>query len=148
MIFDKLDNIALYEGIAPGVFAGLKALRDTDFSALEDGRYELDGDKLYMNVMTVDLKTANDRPEAHKKYIDIQYVIEGRENIGVGFTDEMRKELSSDAENDIWFFEGETVKLRLEGDRFIVLFPNDAHAPCIRVGDEKTVRKAVVKVLA
>lgn len=147
MIYDKLENIETYEGIAPRVMAGLKALRDTDFSKIENGRYELDGDKLYMNVSMAEEREHNDRPEAHRKYADIQYVIEGREDIGVGFVDDMEKEVEANPQSDIWFYQGETTKIRLEGSRFVVLFPQDAHAPCIAVNGEKTVRKAVVKVL-
>lgn len=146
MIYDKLENIASYEGIQPGIIAGLKTLRDTDFSKVEDGRYELDGDKLYMMVMTSDLKEVNDRPETHKKYIDIQYAIDGREDIGVASIDDVGEPVESKPEGDIWFYHADTVKLRLEGSRFIVLFPQDAHSPCISVDGDKKVRKAVIKV--
>ena len=147
MIYDKLENIETYEGLSPRVMAGLKVLRDTDFSKTENGHYELDGENLYMNVMTVEEKETNDRPEAHRKYIDIQYIIEGKEDIGVGFTDEMEQEVEADPDKDIWFYKGETGKIRLEGSRFIVLYPQDAHAPCIAADGELTARKAVVKVL-
>ena len=146
MIYDKLENIGSYEGLQPEIIEGLKTLRDTDFAKTEDGHYELDGDRLYMNVMTAELKEFNDRPESHKKYIDIQYVIDGREDIGVAPTDELGEPVEANPDGDIWFYHGNTVKLRLEGSRFIVLFPQDAHAPCISVDGAKSVRKAVVKV--
>ena len=146
MIYDKLENIGSYEGLQPEIITGLKALRDTDFAKTEDGHYELDGDKLYMNVMTADLKEVNDRPESHKKYIDIQYVIDGREDIGIASLDEVGQAVEENPDGDIWFYHADTVKLRLDGSRFIVLFPQDAHAPCISVDGDKKVRKAVVKV--
>ena len=146
MICDKLENIGSYEGIQPEIIAGLKALRDTDFAKTPDGRYALDGDKLYMMVMTADLKEINDRPEAHRKYIDIQYVIDGCEDIGVAPLDEVGEPVEANPDGDIWFYHADTVKLRLDGSRFIVLFPQDAHAPCISVNGEKKVRKAVIKV--
>lgn len=147
MIYDKLSNLESYRGLSPRLLAGLKALAETDFSKIEDGHYELEGEDLYMNVMTAELKETNERPEAHRKYIDIQYVFEGEEDIGVAFLDEMGAPIEENPEKDIWFFAGETVKLRLGGDRFIVLFPQDAHAPCISVNHGTKSRKAVVKVL-
>ena len=147
MIYDKLENLESYRGLAPRVLAGLEALRDTDFAALADGDYPLDGDKLYMKVMTLSTKAVNDRPEAHKRYIDIQYVLEGEERIGVAALDDMDCEVEANPAGDIWFYRGTTSELPLSGSRFVVLFPQDAHAPCIAVGEPKTIRKVVVKVL-
>lgn len=148
MIYDRIDNIDTYKGVSERLYAGLKAIMEADFSRLEDGHYELDGENLFMNVMTVDLKENNDRPEAHRKYIDIQYVIEGSELIGVGNLNEMTEEVEANPSGDIWFYHGTTTRLMLCDKKFIVLFPQDAHAPCIAPADAKSVRKAVVKVLA
>jgi len=147
MIYDKLSNLSSYEGLNSRLMAGLKALVETDFATVQDGHYELDGENLFMNVMTVELKEKNERTEAHRKYIDIQYVFEGKEDIGVAPVDEMEAEVEANPEKDFWLYRGETAKLRLEGEKFIVLFPQDAHAPCISVDNGKTARKAVVKVL-
>lgn len=43
MIYDTLAHIQAYQGIHLGVYRGLELLRDTDFSQLEDQRYEVDG---------------------------------------------------------------------------------------------------------
>ena len=74
MIYDKIENIDTYKGISERLYSGLKAIKETDFTTIEDGHFELDGDNLFMNVMTVDLKEKNDRPEAHRKYIEKKYV--------------------------------------------------------------------------
>lgn len=85
-------------------------------------------------------------PEAHRKYIDIQYLIEGEELIGVAPLASMERVAEAAPERDIWFYEGETAKLPLSGGRFAILFPQDAHAPCIAAGECRPVRKVVVKV--
>lgn len=148
MIYDKLENIETYAGISPRVMQGLKALRDTDFSKLEDGRYELDGKSLYMNVSTYETKEANENAEAHRQYIDIQYLISGEELIGVAPLDEMGDPVEEKTGKDAWMYVGKTDNLLLSGSRFMVLYPQDAHAPGIAVGKPSKVRKAVVKVLA
>ena len=124
MIYDSIQHIEAYRGIHPGVYRGLEILRDTDFSKLEDKRYEVDGEDLFFFVQSYESKPANDTPEAHRKYIDIQYVISGEEKMGVGPLDE----------------------ITLANGRFAVLWPGDAHAPGIAVGQPAPCRKCVIKV--
>ena len=146
MIYDKISNIESYKGIHPGIYKGLKALKDIDFGKTEDGRYELEGDRLFMTVMTAELTEENNCPEAHRKYIDIQYDIIGSEKIGVASIDDVGVPVESDPSGDIWHYEAETEKLSLGNGRFLVLFPQDVHAPGISAADGKKVRKAVIKV--
>ena len=44
MIFDSLKNIEQYKTVHPRVYRGLQLLRDTDFSALTETRYEVEGE--------------------------------------------------------------------------------------------------------
>ena len=148
MIYDTLNHIFRYEGMHPGVLKGLRFLAETDFSVLPDGRQEIDGDNVFANIMTVQTKPENDTPEAHKKYIDIQYLVSGREHIDVGPLEDMKEEVSGKPENDIWFYHGDLDRITIGDGRYAVLFPGDAHAPGIQVNGPETVRKVVVKVLA
>lgn len=147
MIYDKIENIETYYGISERLSAALHALHDTDFSALKDGRHDIDGDNIYMNLSTYETKPVNEHPEAHKKYIDIQYLISGEELVGIAPVTEMTGIFSSDPEKDLDFYNGSTTPLKLGNGYFMVLFPQDAHAPCIACRASSTVRKAVIKVL-
>ena len=69
MIYDSLKHLEAYKGIHPGVYRGLKLLTETDFSTLEEKRYEVDGDNLFFSIQAYDSKPVNDTPEAHRKYI-------------------------------------------------------------------------------
>lgn len=147
MIYDTLQHLEQYEGIHPGVYRGLQLLRDTDFSALEDQKqYEVDGRNLFFSLQTYQSKLDNDTPEAHRDYIDIQYLIEGQEKVGVAPLEDMTEEVEARAENDIWFYRGPVDQITLGGSRFAVFFPGDAHAPGIAVGQPECCRKCVVKV--
>ena len=77
MIFDKLENIETYVSISDGLAKGLRLLKETDFSAMEPGKYTVDGDELYYMVQCYQSRPVNDTPEAHRKYIDIQYIVSG-----------------------------------------------------------------------
>ena len=148
MIHDTLAHLSRYEGMHPGVLRGLKFLAQTDFSQLPDGPVDIDGKNVFANIMTVETKPDNDTPEAHRRYIDIQYLASGNERIGVGPLEAMREEVEARPDNDIWFYHGDLDLVTIGDGRFAVLFPGDAHAPCIAVDKPQTVRKVVVKVLA
>lgn len=147
MIYDTLEHLSRYQGIHPGVMKGLAFLAETDFSATQETRFELDGDKLFAFLQSYETRPVNDTPEAHRKYIDIQYLIEGEELVGVAPLEEMTDEVEARPENDIWFYHGPTTPLPIGNRRFLVLFPEDAHAPCIAAGAPAAVKKCVVKVL-
>lgn len=149
MIYDTLDHLEAYRGVHPGVMRGLELLRDTDFSQWEDGRHEIDGERLFILLQSYETKPENDTPEAHRKYIDIQYLLSGQEQMGVGPLEEMTEEVEARPEGDIWFYRGPLSAILLSGRRFTALWPGDAHAPGIAV-DRKSApcRKCVVKVRA
>jgi YhcH/YjgK/YiaL family protein len=88
--------------------------------------------------------------EAHKKYIDLQYIVSGEEIIYVSDISEVQECVESyDETKDIAFYQTAQScrKVKLEKDTFVILFPNDAHKPCISVcGNPSEVRKVVVKI--
>lgn len=147
MLYDSLKHIEFYKGIHPGVYHALEILRDTDFSQLEDKRYEVDGDNLFFFLQSYETKPDNDTPEAHRKYIDIQFLVSGREKMGVAPLEDMSEEVEARPDGDIWFYRGPMDYITLTaGDRFAVLWPGDAHAPSIAVDSPAPCRKCVVKV--
>ena len=146
MIYDRLDQIECYKGIHPRLYKALELLRDTDFSKIPDGTYEVEGRDLFYFVQSYDNKPDNDTPEAHKAYVDIQCVLEGREKMGVGSLPDMTQ-VSGKPENDIWFYHGPMDYVSLVPGKFGLVFPCDAHAPGISfTGVPEHVRKAVFKV--
>ena len=148
MIYDRIENIETYTAISERLAKGLRLLLTTDFSAMEAGKYEVDGTELYYMLQSYQSKEQNDRPEAHRRYIDIQYIVEGEEQIGVGALSGMTEEVSANPEGDIWFYHGPVTNIKMKKGSFAVFFPQDAHAPGIAAGDPAPVKKVVVKVLA
>lgn len=147
MIFDRIENLENYTAIHERLAKGLRLLKETDFASMEPGRYEVDGTELYYMVQCYDSKEANDRPEAHRKYADIQYVVSGEEKIGVAPLQSMEEEISSVPEKDNWFYRGAVSDVKMDAGCFMVLFPQDAHAPGKAIAAPSPVRKVVVKVL-
>jgi len=124
-------------------------LRDNDLSALELKRYDIDGNNVYAPVNEYLTKNEEDaRYEAHREYIDIQYVVSGRELIGVAPISARADELEPyNQANDIEFFtvRGGENRLATPG-KFFIFFPEDAHRPGLKDVDNSPVRKVVVKV--
>ena len=145
MILDSLDHIECYRGIHPRIWEALQLLQ-TDLSGLADGRYELDGDRIYYMIQTYMTRPANDLPEAHRKYADIQCVLSGAECIDVGELKQMT-EAEAHPERDLWLYRGRLDRLTMTPGRFMLLFPQDAHAAAIAAGESSICHKIVIKVL-
>ncbi|MCX6333617.1 MAG: YhcH/YjgK/YiaL family protein [Bacteroidia bacterium] len=124
-------------------------LKENDLSSLELKKYEIDGTSLYAPISEYLTKNREDaRYEAHRKYIDIQYVISGKELIYVVPLSTKKEQLAPyDDVKDIEFFTvNEDVMHVATPDRFFIFFPDDAHCPSVKDGENSPVRKAVVKV--
>lgn len=130
------------------IIRALEVIRDTNFDNIEDRTYEVDGRDLFFFIQSYQTHNSNETPEAHRKYIDIQYMISGKERIGVGQLEDMTEEVEAKPQNDIWFYLGPMDTITLTKGMFAVFFPNDAHAPCVSPPEgSNNVRKCVFKIL-
>ncbi len=145
MIFDTLENINNYKGLGR-VYTALQFLADTDFSEMPLGRYELEGDDIFYMVQSYETDPYKTVSEAHKKYIDIQFMVDGEEIVGVAPFSAEKTGTEAKPENDVWFYECHTEPLTLFKNSFMVLYPNDLHCPGVAVDNPLTCRKVVVKV--
>jgi len=109
---------------------------------LKDGRYDLE-DGIFVLIQSYCTRERKDcRIEAHKRYVDLQYIIDGNERVGIRSDGKIF--VPYNPENDIEFYEGESNWIDLHRGDYIVLFPQDRHQPCM--GDGSPVKKAVVKI--
>lgn len=146
MIIDRLEMCGRYSGVHPGFAEAFSFLGKTDLDALPDGRHELAGDGLYAVIVRAKGRGRKGvRLETHRRYIDIQYSLAGRDFIGwadargKGFAGEGYQE-----EKDMEFHPlRPCLWLPLPPGVFAVFFPEDAHAPMAAAG---SLHKVVVKV--
>jgi len=147
MILDSINNTHLYKVLHKRLAIGLDYISKTDFSDLEMGTYKIDGDDVFAILQSYDTKEEKDcRLESHQKYIDIQYMIVGREYIGVSPLNNQKVIEDLLKDNDVVFYKGTGEKLKLEAGSFMIFYPTDVHAPCIKVKSSSKVIKVVVKV--
>ncbi len=124
-------------------------LSSHDLQELEPGRHDIDGDDLYAMVSEYTTVGENEKHfEAHRKYIDIQYVIEGREKIDISpLADTVRTIQPYDPQKDIGFYEIRPVQgYTATPASFFIFFPSDAHKPGIKAGEAGNVKKLVIKL--
>ncbi|MBI5745155.1 MAG: YhcH/YjgK/YiaL family protein [Elusimicrobia bacterium] len=150
MIAAKLEGAERQTRHAPGLKAALDFLRRPGAARLPDGRHEIDGEKVFALVQRYSTAAAlPPKFEAHRKYIDVQYVAEGAEIVGWLPLSGVRITEPYDAAKDVCFGLAENwTPLRLEAGELAVLYPEDAHAPRLAAGEPGPVVKIVVKVAA
>ena len=150
MIISSLDSplLSYYEKTHPRLPKAIAALRKLIAEPIADGRYEIDGDEIFASVMSyTSAPESEKRFELHRKYIDIQYIIEGNEIVGSESIDKLS---ATDGDGtDIEFFtmpEGYD-EIRLSAGELAIILPPEPHAPGIEDVEPTPVRKVVVKVL-
>jgi YhcH/YjgK/YiaL family protein len=148
LIIDRLENAALYYNIHTRISAAFRYLRDTDLAAIAPGKYEIDGDELFAIVQEYDTMDATtEQMESHKKYIDVQYMMQGEELVGHALLNGHAVAKEYDAENDFMLYaDAPSFFTKMAAGTFMMFFPHDLHMPCIRVNETGKVKKVVVKV--
>jgi len=149
MILDRIDNTCLYIGLNPGFDKAFEVLRDKFLAKKEDGKYAVDDEKIYYTIQRYTTKPLNEgNLEAHRKYIDIQFLLAGVELLGYAPLKGLTTAEEYNLQKDIAFFNTpkEITKVKLEPGLFCILFPDDAHLPCRQLAGPTEVRKVVIKI--
>lgn len=149
MILDTLDNAARYASLNSRFAKAFAFLRTVDGSQAL-GRHDLDGDACFALVQTYETKPEEKALfEAHRKYIDVQFIHSGRETILWAPLAAMKEETMAYTEEKdaaLWKLVPEATPLHVSAGHFTILWPQDAHAPCIEWDKPEQVFKVVVKV--
>jgi len=148
MIYDTLNHISAYRGLSANMDRAIDAILATDFAALPSERFEVDGDNVFFFIQDPVLRDpAEAQFEAHGRYADIQITIYGGEDMGYLPVDQVKKWEPFDEEKDIMFSDVEEkgLVLPLNMGTFMILFPQDAHMPCLKNACGSS-RKVVFKV--
>ncbi|UOY21927.1 YhcH/YjgK/YiaL family protein [Salmonella enterica] len=129
----------------------LDFLRNTDFRTLEPGVVEIDGKNIFAQIIDMTTRdAAENRPEVHRRYLDIQFLAWGEETIGVAI-DTGNNQISESLleQRDIIFYhhdsEHESFIEMIPGS-YALFFPQDVHRPGCNKSIATPIRKIVVKV--
>jgi YhcH/YjgK/YiaL family protein len=158
MIVDQITNVDsdFYTGLlkqhngsfklADRLVMAFKFLQEENVLEMLPSRIELDGDKVFAMIQHYDTKPKEQGVwEAHRKYIDVQYVAEGQELMGYANLGHLHAG-EYNAEKDFLLAKGEGSYVLMRPGTFVVLTPQDAHIPQVAVDVPQPVKKVVVKV--
>lgn len=147
MIFDHISHQAFSRQAYPGLAEAFDYLLAFD-PATAPGKYPIDGDRIYAMVQEYETGPAEEKVyEAHRRYLDLQYLVEGEEVIYHSALDRLQVTKPYQDEGDYALFSGPRDQaLIFRPGYWAVFFPQDAHVPCCVHGKPGRVRKVVVKV--
>lgn len=146
MILDRLENARLYLGLHPHIDQALTFLMDQTFNTLPIGRHTITPglDAIIDEYETQAADTSH--YEAHKRYIDVQYIVSGDEYMGIAPLTNQQPSQAYDEEKDFALYQVAGQMIHVKTGMFVVFFPSDLHMPCIGTPPRK-IRKVVMKAL-
>lgn len=148
MIIDKIENAKIYYNLSDRIKKSFDYITQTDLKELQPGKYEIDSENIFALISEYQTKSESEgKLEAHRKYIDVQYVIEGEELMGYSPLDSQQILEPYKEKNDVVFYTGEKVFIKMTEGMFAIFFPEDVHMPGIFVEKRSTVKKLVIKCL-
>ena len=149
MIIDRVEHYNCYP--YGSVWNTAFGFLDSITSGAEEKKYEIQGDDIYAIIASYNTKEPH-KLEAHRKYVDIQCLLEGQEIIESTALNGLTVDIPYDSENDVEFYvktDSRRSISHLMPGIFIAFFPHDAHMPGVSVGGSPAiVKKVVVKIRA
>ena len=147
MIIDELGRWREY-GVLPRLQRAFELLESPGAAGWPDGRLEMDGDLIIAMPQRYATKSpAEGKWEAHRRYIDIQYIVAGGEKMGWANVASLVPTTTFDVAKDVGFYSGTGDLVTVRAGMFAMFFPHDAHMPCLHAdGAASAVRKIVMKV--
>lgn len=148
MIFARVADTASRGKLEPGVQEAIDFALSHDLASFENGSHPIDGDRLFVNIVSYETKTPKERFwEAHKDYLDVHVPLVGTEQIDLNFLENLEKGEYEKAGDFQPAFGDKMASVVMNPGDFLVCYPNDAHRTAIKVGDQpETIKKAIFKV--
>lgn len=150
MIVSDIENIDHQVRMNLALVKAIEFLRLHDIHTLQEGRVDIEGSRVFALIQRYETVRAQEpKFEAHRAYIDIQYVVSGEEIIGWAPLTMMKMTEQYDQSRDICFGTVKTgywTPVHMPAGRIAVLYPEDAHAPKLAFGVPSAVMKIVVKI--
>ena len=148
MVFDQIARAEHYYALHPLFQTAFEFLHTLDLAAIDQAAYEICPNKqLRAFIGSEPMRSAEAaKLEAHRHYIDIQIPLSSSEGYGWRPTQELSQSVAGyQPERDVEFFHDRpSAHIHVRPGEFLILFPEDAHAPLI--GNETEIKKLVFKI--
>ena len=142
MILCPWKDLMKYAALLPGIEEAYEAVNS--LHNCEPGTYQLsEGNRFFVTAGTT---KAPDVAEAHRRYLDIQYILKGQEVMGWADLADCTPAGEFSQENDIGMYTGDFSYITVREGMCYVVFPEDAHMPGRHLDVPNDFVKVVVKL--
>lgn len=152
MIYGHIDAPSGSRAYPEPIERAIAYCREAEIDDWKEGRYELDGDRWIAQVFSRETGPKEEKlPEVHRRYIELQFMAEGREYIGY-YPDCGGSRVREDRlkEKDTLYYEEDPgaseIMLPMEAGCYAVFFPEDVHRPFCQMGEAQVVKRIVIKI--
>lgn len=148
MIIDNYKNAEIYCGINKNLDLALKFLKTIDISNLTLGKHEIPNSNSFYIYQEYNSKPLEEgKWEGHRKYIDIQYILDGCEKMGYRPINELTPLKPYNPDTDFISLSGTSDNFfNVSAGNFAIFFPEDGHMPGLAFKEVAPIRKLVFKV--
>jgi YhcH/YjgK/YiaL family protein len=149
VIYNTLFNPRYGRGLSPILNETLTALRQYDLPELAVGRHEIDGEKIFMEVMMLTTgPTETRRAKLHQEYAEIHLLISGEERIDYGMLGDWQSELPYDEARDLQPLDiiRHRQTLTMFPGMYAIFFPHEPHQVGCQLSAPMLIKKAVVRM--
>ena len=147
MIFGNLAHLAELSFLPENIKKCFAYWQEHALQSYEKGSYEIDGDRLFVNVVEYETTAPENRFwEAHREYLDVHVMLQGQEQIDLNFLHDMQTQEYVPAEDFVPMTGEKNGSVILRPGDFLICDPNDGHRTAVAVGAPETIKKAIFKV--
>ena len=148
MIFGNMDHVEEFPYLEKGIKECFEYAKTHDLASFEKGSHEIDGDRLFVNIVEYTTTTPEERFwEAHKKYLDVHVMLRGTEQIDLNFIQNMKLNEFVEKDDFLPMDGNKNSSVVLTDGDFLICYPNDGHRTADQAGDKpETIKKAIFKV--
>lgn len=147
MIFGNMAQLSEYGFLDRQIKKCFDYARENDLTQYEKGSYEIEGDRLFVNIVEYETTTAEKRFwEAHKNYLDVHLMLNGQEQIDLNFIENMEQKPFVEQDDFLPLEGGKNGAVILRNGDFLVCYPHDGHRTAVLVDGPEKIKKAIFKV--
>lgn len=144
MIVCQWKELSRYVAVIPGLEEAMALVKG--LKSLEPAIYPLENGGRVMVQKGTTVPAQGGEPEAHRKFLDIQYVVKGQEVVGWAPVETLTPTVPFSEEKDVGFYTGHCDFMRIGEGYCYVVFPEDAHMPSRHLDEANEYQKIVVKL--
>lgn len=147
MIFGNIRDLQDYSYLEKGILECFAYAKEHDLKSYEKGSHEIDGDRLFANIVEYETTTPENRFwEAHRQYLDLHLMLDGTEQIDLNFIDNLEQGNFVDKDDFLPLEGNSNSHVILRNGDFLICYPKDGHRTAVQVNQPEKIKKVIFKI--